>query len=438
MSTKTNRLGLSLSGGGYRAAAFHLGTLNKLNELGVLDEVDVLSTISGGSITGAAWCLHTGNYESFHNEMLTKLKTKNVIGFILRSRVFIVAAIIILILLTGSIWLTFTRWSPIAFLILILLVVVLLKYQFKIFPVSTVVESAYDRYFFHEKTLSDLKDRPLLAIGSSNLHTGRPFTFSKRKMSDSSYAFHSEYNPPIEFLQSKFPVARAVTASSCVPFAFTPVTISKEFFKTESDFSRIRPQLIDGGVYDNQGIQKITQAKSSYECDTIITSDAGGGFLANINYRNTIGLLIRTVDLFMHRIKSSQMVQHVYQNANGRTKPIAYFSLGWKIENCIPGFVSNMIAGQVLKEVMEAHNLDAEWIKNPMDYRKNIQQHLESRLGYAAIEKGNLTPEEWNMARTAGTNLKPLPAKTVECLIRHAENLTELQVKLYCPHLIRW
>src|SRR5688572_32963733 len=85
MDTSKKRLGLSLSGGGYRAAAFHLGTLKKLSEMGVLERVDVLSTISGGSITGAAYCLHKGSYPEFHSYMREKLEKSNVIGFLLKS-----------------------------------------------------------------------------------------------------------------------------------------------------------------------------------------------------------------------------------------------------------------------------------------------------------------------------------------------------------------
>jgi NTE family protein len=52
-----NSIGIALSGGGFRAAAFHLGTLNKLQELGVLSEARVISSISGGSIAGAYYGL---------------------------------------------------------------------------------------------------------------------------------------------------------------------------------------------------------------------------------------------------------------------------------------------------------------------------------------------------------------------------------------------
>jgi predicted acylesterase/phospholipase RssA len=44
------RIGLCLSGGGYRAMLFHTGALWRLNELGWLPRLDVVSSVSGGSI----------------------------------------------------------------------------------------------------------------------------------------------------------------------------------------------------------------------------------------------------------------------------------------------------------------------------------------------------------------------------------------------------
>lgn len=52
------KIGLALSGGGYRAAAYHIGTLRALNRLGILDKVDVISAVSGGSITAAYYVLY--------------------------------------------------------------------------------------------------------------------------------------------------------------------------------------------------------------------------------------------------------------------------------------------------------------------------------------------------------------------------------------------
>ncbi|MBI2069564.1 MAG: patatin-like phospholipase family protein [Elusimicrobia bacterium] len=55
---RPGKLGLALSGGGFRASLFHLGVLRRLAELDLLRHVSVLSTVSGGSIVGALYLLH--------------------------------------------------------------------------------------------------------------------------------------------------------------------------------------------------------------------------------------------------------------------------------------------------------------------------------------------------------------------------------------------
>src|SRR5579862_889675 len=50
---RRNGIGLCLSGGGYRAALFHLGALRRLNELGILAKMSTISSVSGGSIISA-------------------------------------------------------------------------------------------------------------------------------------------------------------------------------------------------------------------------------------------------------------------------------------------------------------------------------------------------------------------------------------------------
>ena len=54
VSTGLRNLGLALSGGGIRAAVFHLGVLRYLAERGVMERVTHLSTVSGGSLIVAA------------------------------------------------------------------------------------------------------------------------------------------------------------------------------------------------------------------------------------------------------------------------------------------------------------------------------------------------------------------------------------------------
>ena len=51
------KIGLALSGGGFRASLYHLGVLARLAELDALRQVEVLSCVSGGSIVGAHYYL---------------------------------------------------------------------------------------------------------------------------------------------------------------------------------------------------------------------------------------------------------------------------------------------------------------------------------------------------------------------------------------------
>ncbi len=430
MSTTPNKIGVALSGGGYRATAFHLGTLKKLHELGILNKVEIMSTISGGSITGACYCTHNGDFKTFYESLYQGLQTKNVISKVLLSWIGF-RMLLIAFALLGSFYFLFTPYAWLFPLVWIIVILLLIKFQFQILPISKRIETIYDEFFYNKKKLGDLNEKPYLVIGSTNLQTARPFSFSKRWMQDSTYQFLDD---PIKFNASVFPVARAVMASSCVPFAFTPVSISGEFFLDEQDAKKVHPLLVDGGVYDNQGIHKIMQA-GSYACSVVITSDAGSGSTGEMSFRNTISLLVETVNVFMSRIKKSQMVRNVYDNASTVNKEIAYFSLGWDVENCIEGFVTNLGKKQITQKVIDAHYLRSDWVADPGRFRLEIADYLKHKLGYAAIPKPTL--EEKKIARNVGTNLTALTKRQIDCLIKQAEALTELQVKLYCPTILK-
>ncbi len=430
MSAVKPRIGVSLSGGGYRATAFHLGTLKKLDELNVLQEVDVISTISGGSITGACYCTRTNDFNNFYNELYEGLQTKDVINHVLLSGTMAKLALFTLGILGPAFYFLFTSYAWLFPLLLVAFIILLVKYQFRIFPVSKRIEKIYNDFFYNQKKLSDLKDKPALVIGATNLQTAKSFSFSRDRMQDSSYEY---LDNPVTFKPDNFPLARAVMASSCVPFAFTPVSIDKQFFEDPAEAEIYHPVLVDGGVYDNQGIHKVMQS-GTYACNVVITSDAGAGSTGELKFKNTIALLLETVNVFMSRIKKAQMVRNVYDNASTVNKEIAYFSLGWDVENCIPGFIKNLEKKQITASVINAHELKVEWVASPLKHYVEIENHLKKRLDYDLISKP--IPEEKEIARSVGTNLKALKKQEVDCLIKQAEALTELQVKLYCPSLI--
>ena len=429
MTTESPRTGLALSGGGYRATAFHLGTLKQLKKLGILDKIDVLSTISGGSITGAYYCSQIDkDFNTFYDSLYKSLLTKDVIKKTLFSWLGLRLLILILILLF-SIYLLFTCYAWLFLVIIVIVLFLIARYQFVLFPMSKRIEQVYDNFFYEKKVLSSLPQKPKLIIGSTNLQTARPFSFSKTRMWDTSYG--SKDRPTFDGTQ--FPIARAVMASSCVPFAFTPIRIAKEFILHPEDLVGRTPLLVDGGIYDNQGIHKIMQDNRSL--NTIITSDAGGGSTGELKLKNTFTLLSETVNVFMARIKKAQMVSDVYENAETMKKEIAYFSLAWDVENCIPGFIRNLENKNIIDEVILAHHLKEEWVKEPLKYYEDIEKQLKANVDYDSIPKP--TPAEKEIARRVSTNLTALSQKQLDCLINQAVALTDIQVKLYCPSLIQ-
>jgi NTE family protein len=425
----SSSIGLSLSGGGYRAAAFHLGTLQKLEEMGILSGISVISTISGGSIVGAAYMVSKDDFKKFKEDTIAKLSSKNLIirAFFTypasRFTIFLAVVLIAVIYFVA-------QHQPLAILLTFLAFLFLLYFfQFWIFPVSKAIEKSYAAFFTKHKTLGELPEQPVLVIGSTNLQTARPFVFSKNFMGDSAYTYAET---PIRFLGKDFPLARAVMASSCVPAAFSPVIIDRKYFERPELFETYKPVLADGGVYDNQGIHKIMQS-GSFACDIVITSDAGNRLKPGKALRNSLQIAMRAMTVFMTRIKNVQMITDVYQNHSLANKELAYLSLGWDADNCIPGFIRNLKSHDIPDAVIARHGLKEEWIQHPEQYEKEIAGKLSENIKYDGIVKPD--EAEVALARKVGTNLTPLKPAEIRALMKQAAALTEIQLGLYCPSL---
>ena len=149
MSPEPQRTGLALSGGGYRATAFHLGTLRKLHELGILKKIDVMSTISGGSITGAYYCSQEWkDFDTFYNELYQALLTKDVEKSAKYSWLGL-RILLLLVLLAYIFYLLLPCHSWLFPIILILVLFMITNYQFVLFPVSRRIEQIYDSFFYN-------------------------------------------------------------------------------------------------------------------------------------------------------------------------------------------------------------------------------------------------------------------------------------------------
>ena len=383
----------------------------------------------GGSIIGAYYALHKDNFDEFDKSLCEKLE-QNIVREVLSSFTFLKIVFFALLFAALIIYLEFTLYAWLNLFILILGIYLLIVYQFEIFPVSKIIAKAYNDLFYHEAVLGCLPEKPMLAINSTNLQTGRLFTFSKYHMGDSSY-----HEDEVIFDSSNFPIALAVMSSSSVPFAFTPVKLGTGYYKTSSGSGFVKPILVDGGVYDNQGIHKLTHASNlpryynEYECDIVITSDAGNKLPFEGSFNNMVTLLIRCMNLFMNRIKLLQIMQNLYLNKYVSKKEIAYISLGWDLDKCITGFIQNLRDGKIISSVIEAHCIDVT------DTDATIIKHLMSKINYDEIVKQELGIESVRLARNVSTNLTGLSYEKIKALSNHAALQTELQVKLYCPSL---
>jgi NTE family protein len=231
-------MALCLSGGGYRAMVFHLGSLWRLNELGYLSRLSRISSVSGGSITagllGLKW-----NRLQFVGGIAQRLGPE-VIDPI---RAFAHETIDV-----GSV----------------------LKGIFLPGSISDKVAAAYRRHLFGEATLQDLPDDPpRFVINATNVQTGSLWRFSKPYMRD--YQVGEVKSPTVS-------LAAAVAASSAFPPVLSPAKLAldpKQFSPAGGEPYHFPPYtsevyLSDGGVYDNLGLET---AWKRYE--TILVSDAG-------------------------------------------------------------------------------------------------------------------------------------------------------------------
>lgn len=245
---------LAFSGGGTRAAALSYGVLEKLKktritwkgvEKSLLDEVDCISSISGGSFTAAYYGLFG---ERIFSDFRGRFLDADIQGALLGN------------LLNPVNW--FRLASP-------------------YFGRIDLAAEYYDEAIFERKTFATLAQanrRPFIMLNATNLANGERFEFTQEQF---------------DFLVSdlnSYPVARGVAASSAFPFLLSPITLKNyphDQFKLPKDYqlglddyndnrrryywARNRAMyvndaelpylhLMDGGLSDNIGLRPIEAA----------------------------------------------------------------------------------------------------------------------------------------------------------------------------------
>lgn len=425
MDNEGKRIGLALSGGGYRAAAYHIGTLRALHRLGILDNIDVISSVSGGSITAAYYVQHKDQgYEKIEKELTSKLR-HNVLWIAL-IEIWIILLAVGLILYSVPM-----EYKGYACGAIILSFFIMWYY---IFPLSKFIEWAYSLVFFKGRKLDKIPSSPVLAINSTDLSTGNLFTLSQDRMSCYPY-----YKNGDKFTTRGFSLARAVMASSCIPQLFSPIKISKKY---RSGKFPNRPLLVDGGLYDNQGAYIFENSGNYYRVDYAIVSDAGNTTISSRLCVNPIMTLITASDILMHRIKNFQRQHNSYISEYKKKVLYVYNDLIWDdFDNFPSRFVKNIKDGFIVRKVIQSHGISDNMIdqlKNEStseDSFREIQTQIEKNIGWENLLKNK--PKRHNVAIKVCTNLMGLSKKQIDSLIEHSEWMTEVQVRLHLPFLIK-
>jgi NTE family protein len=247
------KIGLALSGGGSRAIAFHLGCLRALNKLGLLQRVDVLSTVSGGSVIGACYLAHDGDFSSFEVRIrkllacgLAKPMVKRLFSFLGLK----IVAVFVTIGLVAACISIFKLLVMVASLI----VPSSISEKFERIEIRSplhrfasrthLLRATLDDLLFHGVALGALPANPRLIINATELRTGSAFRFSA--LESGSWRWGKLY-------RNEVTIAHAVAASAAYPL-FLPAFDETLVFEKGGELKPSRVLLTDGGIYDNLGL----------------------------------------------------------------------------------------------------------------------------------------------------------------------------------------
>lgn len=277
--------GLALSGGGFRATLFGLGSLCRLNDLGLLRKIDRITSVSGGSIVSA--------YLGFRWRDLTFDASGVATNFdevVARPvRRFCALHVDAPAILKGLV-------TPFR-------------------SIGDFVASRYDTELFRKRdgssaTLQDLPadgEGPRFILCATSLQTRACVRFSRPYIADFNLGMLPD--PTVR-------LAVAVGASSAFPPVLSPVRL-----KTNPDawvnppkdpprdLRRLRSRLLltDGGVYDNIGLEPLWQKDvgSPPRVETLLVSDAGGPADIQLSpWRNWLGQLGRVRGIMMEQTRA--------------------------------------------------------------------------------------------------------------------------------------
>ena len=307
VSSLNRHFGLAMSGGGFRASLFHLGVLARLADEGLLRQLEVMSTVSGGSIAGAAYFASLAqvlsdagdpeddgapSLQRMIDHFVHQVSTKN-----FRTRAFLDPRL----RRRGA-----SRTAGLGRLI-----------ETHLLAPLRPVEKGRDLRWLHVVPKGEDKDSfspkrdnwrrhtkvPVMLVNATSLGTGRPWRFTGSWMGEPGSLSASVSDPVtrldpvwydrVDGAWSSLAVGEAVAASAGVPGLFPPTRI-------RGLYDRRTVMIVDGGVFDNQGVTGLL----NQDCTDLFVSDASGLFDERPRPRRWVpSVLLRTNSILMATVR---------------------------------------------------------------------------------------------------------------------------------------
>ncbi|MFJ8053694.1 patatin-like phospholipase family protein [Streptomyces luteogriseus] len=311
----TRTIGLALSGGGSRAAAFHLGCLRALHDRDLLDRIRVVSGISGGSLLAALWAYGPTDFADFDARTTDVLRSGLQLD-IARQAFKPSAAVRNFTAATraGARQL-FTRGTDIS----------VARPANRTDALATVLADKA----FATATMADVTHPGLdVVLTATDLATTNAVRFGSARSGCSRYGTITE---PIH-------VATAVAASAAYPALLPALERTFTFQHRDGHHQQHTVLLTDGGVYDNLGLSVLEPGRSPhhtqhvYDVPFIISCDAGLGELTLKTPHFMLGRLNRSFATVHRKAQDSARARLHEWAASGRIDGFALAYLGMKDE----------------------------------------------------------------------------------------------------------
>jgi len=328
-----SKIGLALSGGGSRAIAFHLGCLRALNQLGLLDRVAVLSTVSGGSVIGAFFHTHEGDFASFEAKIRALLaqglvapmrrKLFSALGIKVAAAFIVVGIVALGVALLKALLMAARLITPRS-----------LAAHIERFDVrsplhrfasrTTLLEAALDELLFKGASLNDLPAQPHLVINATELRTGSAFRFGT--MESGSWRWGKLHG-------NRVSVAHAVASSAAYPL-FLPAFDETLTFEKDGALKNSRVILKAGGIYDNLGLGCLWPDRSPdvslnvIPVDTIICRSAGYGLRQDPPSQFIFARMLSVFSAIFDRAQNASMHRLHEAQRTGQIKGFVFPYLG--------------------------------------------------------------------------------------------------------------